>query len=105
MPPTLSIRKDKLLPTSQKCLFGPEKNSHPADTRITIAVFTFYFWIPTLTSLLPEANSQKARTAPNLLNSMPQRSESGDFYMHIYYAHTVFDMINCQEYIIAVSGC
>lgn len=55
VPPTLSIRQDKLLPTSQKCLFGPEKNSHPADTRITIAVFTFYFWIPTFISLLPEA--------------------------------------------------
>lgn len=39
----------------------------------------FYAWTPTLSTLLPEANSQRARTKPDLLNSIPQRSESGDF--------------------------
>lgn len=39
----------------------------------------FYAWTPTLSTLLPEANSQRARTKPDLLKSIPQRSESGDF--------------------------
>lgn len=80
------------------------KNPQLLYTRITITIIIFYVWTPRLITLLPEANSQKARTKPNLLTSIPQRSERSGFYMHIHYAHTVFDMINCQEYIIAVSG-
>lgn len=86
------------------CSYEPKKISHLSYTWVTITV-THILCLHTRTQH-PTSRSKfpKGQDRAWSIEQYTPEIGSSDFHMHIYYARTVFDMINCQEYIIAVSG-